>query len=120
MLMCTAGVKVDDCDEYVQSYVDIGAECEGAAPSCPRPAEKLVTFVYRWLSCLGFVGGIHWKDVEVQTDDLVVWLKVQSSKALPCRSLCEEPLVGSKSGRQGAKNWCSRKLRPNSKSGRRF
>ena len=47
MLMCTAGVKVDDCDEDVQSYVDIGAECEGAAPSCPRPAEKLVTFVYR-------------------------------------------------------------------------
>ena len=69
MLMCTAGVKVNDCDEDVQSYVDIGAECESAAPSC-----------YRWLSCLGFVGGIHWKDVEVQTDDIVVWLKVQSSK----------------------------------------
>ena len=47
VLMCTAGVKGDDCDEDVQSYVDVGAECKYAAPSCSRPAEKLVTFVYR-------------------------------------------------------------------------
>ena len=47
MLMCTTGVKVDDCDEDVQSDVNVGAERKSAAPGCPRPAEKLVTFVYR-------------------------------------------------------------------------